>query len=144
MLCVLAYNENLPTWSSHFWKGGKAQAPAFSVSGKGPGLRLKSLLVFLVRFKICVSFFMADRNNLPYSFITIRWIKYPYPVTLSRLFVKVLYTITLRTTFWVRLNDGGSLKKAGTPSTVFTCWISPISCSARDALGDKARQHVSS
>ena len=32
--------------SSHFWKGGKSQAPACSVSDKGPGLRLKLLLMF--------------------------------------------------------------------------------------------------
>ncbi len=37
MLRVLAYD---------FWKGGKILAPACSVSDKGPGLRLKLLLMF--------------------------------------------------------------------------------------------------
>ena len=61
----------------HFWKGWKAQASAWSVSGKGPGLQLKPLLVFQLNpLNICslhnpsqvclnnyVSFFMADRNT---------------------------------------------------------------------------------
>ncbi len=33
-------------WPRDFWKGGKTQVPACSVSDKGPGLRLKQLLVF--------------------------------------------------------------------------------------------------
>ena len=41
-MCV----QNLIAWSGDFWKGGKSQAPACSVSDKGPGLHLKQLLVF--------------------------------------------------------------------------------------------------
>ena len=45
MLCVLVYND-WPCDLVTFWKGGKIQAPASSVSDKGPGLRLRLLLVF--------------------------------------------------------------------------------------------------
>ncbi len=46
-MCVKAYNEHTPSYailttlSEDFWKSGKSQPPACSVSGKGLSLRLK-------------------------------------------------------------------------------------------------------
>ncbi len=74
--CVSIWLINLPTWSGHFRKGGKSQAPACSLSDKGLSLRLKLLWcfnqnqwTFAVRMthhksfpKICV-IPAADSNN---------------------------------------------------------------------------------